>query len=97
MPVRSKRYTIRLDGFAFEQVEAIAAHRGVSPADVIRTAIDAWLGTEKRLSASDRRLRRIMEFTQVAMDAIIRENHPDLRDTLVLEADRRMAMHHNVE
>lgn len=97
MPVRSKRYTIRLDGTAFEQVEAIAAHRGVSPADVIRTAIDAWLGTEKRLSESDRRLRRIMEFTQVAIDAIIRENHPELRDRLVHEADRRVAMHHTIE
>jgi len=95
MPARSKRYTIRLDETAFEQVEAIAAHRDVSPADVIRTAIDAWLGSGKRLSASDRRLRRIMEYTQIAVDAIIRENHPELRDTLVREADRRMGLHHS--
>ena len=95
MPARSKRYTIRLDGTAFEQVEAIASHRGVSPADVIRTAIDAWLGTGKRLSASDRRMRRIMEFTQIAVDAIIRQNHPEMRDTLVRETDRRMALHHD--
>ncbi len=97
MSVRSKRYSIRLDGTAFEQVEAFAAHRGVSPADVIRTAIDAWLRTEERLSASDQRLRRIMEFTQVAMDAIIRENHPELRDRLVHEADRRVAMYHTIK
>lgn len=97
MPARSKRYTIRLDETAFEQVEAIASYRGLSPADVIRIAIDAWLGTEKRLSASDRRLRRIMEYTQVAMDAIIRENHPELRDTLVRETDHRMALHHDTE
>ena len=97
MPARSKRYTIRLDETAFEQVEAIASHRGVSPADVIRTAIDAWLGTEKRLSASDRRMRRIMEFTHIAVDAIIRQNHPEMRDTVVRETDRRMALHHDAE
>ncbi len=67
----------------------------MSPADVIRTAIDAWLGSGKRLSASDRRMRRIMEYTQVAVDAIIRENHPELRETLVRETDRRMGLHHS--
>lgn len=97
MPARSKRYTIRLDEVAFEEIEAIASRRGLSPADVIRTAIDAWLGSGKRLSDSDRRMRRIMEYTQVAVDTIIRENHPEMRDTLVRETDRRMALHHDAE
>jgi hypothetical protein len=31
-----------------------------------------------------------------ALDTIIRENHPELRETLVLETDRRMKIRHSV-
>jgi hypothetical protein len=36
----------------------------------------------------------VTEFMQVAMDAIIRNDYPELRETLILEADRRMKLHH---
>jgi hypothetical protein len=42
-------------------------------------------------------MRRIMEFTHIAVDAIIRQNHPEMRDTVVRETDRRMALHHDAE
>lgn len=96
MPARSKRYTLRLDQSLFEQVEATAERRGISPADVMRTALDAWFSDEQKRSASDIRHLRVTEYIQVAMDAIIRAEHPEMRDTLVLETDRRMRMHHIV-
>lgn len=96
MPTRSKRYTLRLDQSIFEQVEATAERRGISPADVMRNALDAWFRDEKKRSASDLRHLRVTEYIQIAVDAMIRENHPELRETLVLETDRRMKMHHNV-
>lgn len=96
MSARSKRYTFRLDQSLFEQVETTAERRGISPADVMRTALDAWFRDEKKRRASDLRHLRVTEYIQVAMDAIIRENHPELRETLVLETDRRMKMHHSM-
>jgi hypothetical protein len=63
-------------------------------AEILRTAIARYLDAEKRLSESHLRHLRVTEFTQVALDAIIRENHPELREQLILETDRRVERYH---
>jgi hypothetical protein len=61
---------------------------------MLRLAIAQYISGQQLLSASDLRHLRVAEYTQVALDAIIREDHPELRDTLVLETDRRMERYH---
>jgi hypothetical protein len=36
----------------------------------------------------------VTEYVQVALDAIIRENHPELRDQLIVETDQRVRRYH---
>ena len=47
-----------------------------------------------RVSPSQRRLARSSEFQQLALDVIIREQYPELRDRLVAETDKRLVQYH---
>ena len=86
--------TVRLPRDLCERLDAEAASLGCTPSDLIRRAIEHHLDGLKLLHGSKRRHLRVTEYMQVALDAIIRENHPEMRETLVLETDRRMKLHH---
>jgi predicted DNA-binding protein len=90
----SHPYSIRVAGDLRARIEAQAAKLNCSPSDLVRRAIEHHLDGLKLLEDSRRRHLRVTEYMQVALDAIIRENHPELRETLVLETDRRMKLHH---
>lgn len=76
------------------RIEASAAKRNCSVRELFRLAIESYLERDRQRNASDRRHLRVSEYTQVALDAIIRENYPELRETLVQETDRRMKAYH---
>jgi predicted DNA-binding protein len=86
--------SVRVPRDLFDRIDAEAASLGCTPSDVIRRAIEVHIERTKLLTDSSRRHLRVTEYMQVALDAIIRENHPELRETLVLETDRRMKLHH---
>jgi predicted DNA-binding protein len=86
--------TVRFEPEHYARLEKLALDQGKSMAELVRTAIVGFLDGQPKLSASERRHLRVTEYMQVALDAIIRENHPELRETLVLETDRRMKLHH---
>ena len=86
--------TIRLAPDVCDRLDAEATLKGCTRAEIIRLAIDRYLDGVKLLSDSAIRHHRVTEFMQIALDAIIRENHPELRETLVLETDRRMERYH---
>lgn len=86
--------TVRIPRDLCDRIDAEAASRSCTPSDIIRRAIEHHLDGLKLLRDSDKRHLRVTEYMQVALDAIIRENHPELRDTLVLETDRRMERYH---
>lgn len=94
MSARTRRYTLRLDEELFTRAEQRADTLGISPADLMRRALEAYLSGEKRRTESETRMLRICEYTQVAMDAIILEEHPELRPSIVAETDRRMVKYH---
>lgn len=60
----------------------------------MRSAIEHYFSAAQLLDDSRRRHLRTTEYMQLALDTIIRENHPELRESLILEADRRMKLHH---
>lgn len=94
MEIGSRRYTLRFEPAHYAQVEQLAHKLGVSPADVVRRAVEQYLLGQKLIQDSQLRLLRVSEYTQIAVDAIIREDHPELRETLVIETDKRMERFH---
>src|SRR3546814_16241564 len=59
-----------------------------------RTAVDAFLASAGLLTFSQRRIARISEFRQLALDIIIREQFPEYRDRILAETDRRLEQYH---
>lgn len=86
--------SIRVDREKWRRIAEIAGTRGCRNIEVIRDAIDAYLGAAAVLSNSQLRLARITEFTQIAVDIIIREQYPEYRDRIVAEADKRLGQFH---
>ncbi len=94
MDANSHRYTVRFEPDLYQQIEATAGRLKTSPSEVIRRAVIASLRGEKAVTESDLRHHRISEFSQIALDQIIRREHPDLVDVIVTETNRRMERHH---
>jgi hypothetical protein len=66
-----------------DQVDAVAARQNCNTSDVIRLAIEQFVTGAKRADDSRLRHMRLTECAQIALNAIIRENHPELRDHLI--------------
>lgn len=86
--------TVRLSSEQHALVEAIAKREGRTAAEIIRRAVDHYLGSLSRGTESDLRHHRISEFSQVALDTIIREQHPEMIEAIVSETNRRMKRYH---
>src|SRR3546814_18935297 len=86
----NKHCTVRLDRSKYDRLVAIAAERECTASDLIRHAVDAFLGAGQILAGSQRRLARINEFQHLALDIIIREQFPEYRDRILAETDKRL-------
>ena len=89
----SKHCSVRLDRQQHERLVALAVAQQCSPSDVIRSAVEAYLGAAV-LSVSNRRLARIGEFLQLALDVIISEQYPEFRDRIIAHTDKRLEQYH---
>ncbi|RSU72138.1 hypothetical protein BRX37_19920 [Sphingomonas sp. S-NIH.Pt3_0716] len=94
MATSYRHYNVRLERSQWDRLSAIAAERNLSVADILRSALDVFLSSSDLFTASQRRIARISEFQQLALDVIIREQYPDLRDRLVAETDKRLVQYH---
>jgi len=90
----NKHCTVRLDRSKYDHLVALAAERGCTPSDLIRAAVDSFLSAGQLFTSSQRRLARISEFQQLALDIIIREQFPEYRDRLIAETDKRLEQYH---
>jgi hypothetical protein len=88
------RYTIRISPRQLARVEELASLENRKAADIIRMALDAYLGGNTQVTASKMRHLRISEYTQIALDHIIRQDYPEDRDRLIAQTDLRMEQHH---
>ena len=94
MATSYRHYNVRLERTQWDRLSTIAAERKLSVADIIRSALDVFLSSSDLLTASHRRLALISEFQQLALDIIIREQYPELRERLVAETDKRLVQYH---
>lgn len=89
-----KHCTVRLDRGKYDRLVALASERGCTPSDLLRAAVDGFLGSVAVLSTSNRRIARISEFQHLALDIIIREQFPEYRDRIIVETDKRLEQYH---
>jgi hypothetical protein len=90
----SRRCTVRFDRRVFDRITALADQQECKPSDVIRAAVEAYLGTAAVVTSSHRRLARISEFMQLALDVIISEQYPEFRDRIIANTDKRLEQYH---
>ena len=86
--------TVRFDHEQLRSLEAQATDQGRSVSDILRAAISQYLIGQKLVGESQLRHHRISKYSQVALDTIILEQHPEFRDRIVAETDRRMERYH---
>ena len=90
----TRHCTVRLNRQQHDRILALATEQNCNPSEVIRAAVDAYLGTATLLTSSHRRLARISEFMQLALDVIISEQYPEFRDRIIANADQRLEQYH---
>ena len=90
----TRHCTVRLNRQQHDRILALATEQNCNPSEVIRAAVDAYLGTATLLTSSHRRLARISEFMQLALDDIISEQYPEFRDRIIANADKRLEQYH---
>ena len=90
----TRHCTVRLNRQQHDRILALATEQNCNPSEVIRAAVDAYLGTATLLTSSHRRLARISEFMQLALDVIISEQYPEFRDRIIANAVKRLEQYH---
>ncbi|TVV76419.1 hypothetical protein [Sphingomonas solaris] len=86
--------TVRLTPEQYVRLTDMAKREGHPPAEIIRRAVDFFFNGHKLLTESQTRHIKICEYSQVALDTIIREEHPEFHDRIVSETTRRMERLH---
>ncbi|WP_257558418.1 hypothetical protein [Sphingobium sp. CFD-2] len=94
MTTPNKHCTVRLDRGKYDRLVALAEEQGCTASDLLRAAVDSFLASGRLLNTSQRRLARIGEFQQLALDIIIREQFPEYRDRIIAETDKRLQQYH---
>lgn len=89
-----RHFNVRLERDQWARLSALADARQQSAAEVIRAAVSAYLGATDLLTASQRRIARISEFQQIALDLIIQEQYPEYRERIIAEATKRLEQYH---
>lgn len=90
----SPKLSLRIDARRQALIGSLARDRDVSPSQVVRWAIDAYLADADIEVTSARRLARIAEYKHLALDVIIREQYPEFRERMIAETDKRMEQYH---
>lgn len=86
--------TFRYDPQQLARLEKLATEQKRSLPEILRLAIDHFLKDHKLLVASERRHVRMTEYAQAALDTIILEQHPEYRERIIAETERRMERYH---
>ena len=94
MSNNTRHCSLRLPPDLRARIDSEAANLGCSPSEIIRRSIEQYLLGQKLIRDSQLRHHRISEYSQVALDTIILEQHPEFRDRIVAETDRRMERYH---
>ena len=93
MPL-DKPLCVRLDAGVLASLDNVGAGTGLSRMTLIRRAVDEFIARETGAEAKFNRMAMLAEFSQLALDTLIREQVPDKHRELVLTVKQRMESHH---
>lgn len=94
MKQSSTRITIWLSTSAIRRLDQLAKSRGSTRVSVIREALDQFLDDDRQSGANLKRLAMVSEYTQAAIDVLMREQHPARVEDLVQVVASRMEKFH---
>lgn len=86
--------TLRIDHDLCDRIDRLAARNGLSRSAMIRLALRSYAHDAEVAGASQKRVARTIEYTQLAVDVIIRDQYPDVREKILAETDKRMEQYH---
>lgn len=86
--------SVRFDSDQYNHLKRLAADQHCSISDVLRDLIERHRLGVASITDSHLRLARLAEYTQAAVDTLIREDHPDHRQIVMDEVNRRMERYH---
>ena len=86
--------SVRFDADQYDHLKRLAADQHCSISDVLRVLIEQHRNGIRCVSDSHLRLARLAEYTQAAVDTLLREEHNDHRSLVIEEVNRRMERYH---
>ena len=94
MSTAFRHFNVRFERAQWDRLVALGEERNQATAEIIRAAVDVYLGAASTTTQRQRRLARLSEFVQIAVDILIREQYPEYRDRIIAEADKRLEQYH---
>lgn len=86
--------SIALPSETWERIRVRAAARQVSQAQFVREAIDFYFELAEGSGANLQRIAELCEFSQLALDRIVRRDFPELLDPILAAVNDRLIAHH---
>ena len=87
-------HTLRLPASLAERLDAYAAASGSTKSEVIRAAVDQYLGFHAGRGANPNRVAELCEFNQLVLDLILRRDFPDKREAVMDALNSRLDKYH---
>jgi metal-responsive CopG/Arc/MetJ family transcriptional regulator len=88
------RTTVLLSEARMRQLDEHCAGQGTTRSGIIRDAISSYLDRPSGSDTNFTRIASLSEFTQAAVDILIREQAPDRRDEILATVEERMERYH---
>lgn len=82
--------TVRLPQALADAAQAAASAKRVSRSNLLRIALEHFLGTISGTSEQDRRRQFSSEYLFLVADLIVQRQYPDVHTALITEAEARM-------
>lgn len=94
MTDRLERTTVALSPAIIRQLDAIARARKTTRAAVLRDAVTGYCDDYEAGPETRRRMAMVAEYSQAALDVILRERYPQRVDQVVAVTAERMEKFH---
>ncbi|SLK07633.1 CopG family transcriptional regulator [Novosphingobium mathurense] len=82
--------TLRLPQPLADAAQAAATTQNISRSNLLRIALEQFLGVMSGTSEADRRRQFSAEYLFLVADLIVQRQYPDAHSALITEAERRM-------
>lgn len=83
--------SFRLDRDIISKLDALSKQHRLSRGEVLRRAVASYVSSDV-----NRRLITLAEYTQLALDVLIEENHPARRKEIIAGVQQRLEQHHGL-